>query len=114
MLQSPRHNTSAGPPVAGATMKNNTLAIALASLLVGGVAVAAFQNSRNSHPAFTTADPAAQASLAAGDAPLNDLSVADAGRVQYAQVVNVKPLTEKQKLYAQVIGTDPVRETRTT
>jgi uncharacterized protein YcfJ len=95
-------------------MKNNTLAIALASLLVGGVAVAAFQNSRNSHPAFTTADPAAQTSLAAGDAPANDLSVADAGRVQYAQVVNVKPLTEKQKLYAQVIGTDPVRETSTT
>jgi len=28
-------------------MKNNTLAIALASLLVGGVAVAAFQNNRD-------------------------------------------------------------------
>jgi len=98
-------------------MKNNTLAIALASLLVGGVAVAAFQNSRNSHPSFTTAEPAttsAQANLAAGDAALDNQSVNDAGRVQYAQVVNVKPLTEKQKLYAQVIGTDPVRETSTT
>ena len=31
-------------------MKNNTIAIALASLLVGGVAVAAFQNNRQPQP----------------------------------------------------------------
>lgn len=94
-------------------MKNNTLAIALASLLVGGVAVAAFQSSRNSHPSLASAPAAAGTTLGAGDAPL-DQSVNDNGHVQYAQVVDVKPLTEKQKLYAQVIGTDPVRETSTT
>jgi len=99
-------------------MKNNTLAIALASLLVGGVAVAAFQNSRDNRTSFTTATPVAattaDASLAAGDMRAQDGSIPAGGRVEYAQVVNVDPITEKQKLYAQVIGTDPVRETSST
>ncbi|MDB6164247.1 MAG: glycine zipper domain protein [Xanthomonadaceae bacterium] len=96
-------------------MNNNTLAIALASLLVGGVAVAAFQHSRSGPNSFTTAEPAAtttaQTSLAAGDIRPNDQSVNDAGQIQYAQVIDVQPRTERQKLYAQVIGTEPVRET---
>ena len=37
-------------------MKNNTLAIALASLLVGGVAVAAFQNNRDDAGSRDVAD----------------------------------------------------------
>jgi uncharacterized protein YcfJ len=97
-------------------MKNNTLAIALASLLVGGVAVAAFQNSRDSRSDIAAATPAAMpgdASLAAGDVRTDDTAVPP-GRVEYAQVVDVDPITEKQKLYAQVINTDPVRETSTT
>ena len=96
-------------------MKSNTLAIALASLLVGGVAVAAFQSSRD-HDATAAAAPAAltpdQAALAAADAS-TDASIPEPGRVEYADVVGVDPITEKQKLYAQVIGTDPVRETST-
>ncbi|HVR80518.1 MAG TPA: glycine zipper 2TM domain-containing protein [Luteimonas sp.] len=91
-------------------MKNNTLAIALASLLVGGVAVAAFQNNRDNRADVTTST---DASLAAGDVRAEDGSIPSGGRVEYAQVVNVTPITEKQKLYAQVIGTDPVRETST-
>ncbi|MEO6263813.1 MAG: glycine zipper 2TM domain-containing protein [Luteimonas sp.] len=92
-------------------MKNNTLAIALASLLVGGVAVAAFQNSRDNRTSFTTGT---DASLAAGDVRAEDGAIPDSGRVEYAQVVNVDPITEKQQLYAQVIGSEPVRETSTT
>ena len=100
-------------------MKNNTLAIALASLLVGGVAVAAFQNSRDNRTNLTTATPSALttgagANLAAGDMRPDDRSIPASGRVEYAQVVNVNPITEKQKLYAQVIGTEPVRETSST
>ncbi len=101
-------------------MQNNTLAIALASLLVGGVAVAAFNHSRDNQANFTTA--AAPTTLA--PAQLNtpamqgdvrtDNNAITAGRVDYAQVVNVVPINERQKLYAQVIGTDPVRETSTT
>ncbi|HSR65353.1 MAG TPA: glycine zipper 2TM domain-containing protein [Xanthomonadaceae bacterium] len=99
-------------------MKNNTLAIALASLLVGGVAVAAFEHAR----APATPDnavaapiaPAPAASLASGDSLAQDNSIAPGGtRLDYADVVNVQPVSEKQKLYAQVIGTEPVRETST-
>ncbi|MCJ0824639.1 glycine zipper 2TM domain-containing protein [Luteimonas sp. 50] len=90
-------------------MKNNTLAIALAALLVGGVAVAAFQNNRG-----TSLDTAADSSLAAGDVAAMDNGIPDGGRVEYAQVIKVDPVTEKQQLYAQVIGTEPVRETSTT
>ncbi len=98
-------------------MKNNTLAIALASLLVGGVAVAAFESTRGAHqPEFTTAGQAtvAQGNLAAGDVAPNPTPISGNGNLQYAQVIRVDPLTEKRKLYAQVIGTDPVRETSTT
>ena len=103
-------------------MKNNTLAIALASLLVGGVAVAAFQNTRdNGQSGYVTADGKAgfdaarpADGLAAGDLRIEDGSIPSAGRVEYARVIDIDPITEKQQLYAQVIGTEPVRETSTT
>lgn len=70
-------------------MKSNTLAIALAALLVGGVAVAAFQNNR------------------AG-------SAYDKQGLQYAEVVRVDPVTESGPMYATVLAVDPVRDTVTT
>src|SRR4249919_1287210 len=98
-------------------MKSNTLAVALASLLVGGVAVAAFQSSRDhslttANPTAPLTTPADQAALAAADAG-TDVSIPATGQAEYADVVNVDPVTEKQKVYAQVIGTEPVRETST-
>ena len=90
-------------------MKNNTLAIALASLLVGGVAVAAFQNTRDGR-----SDRVATALDTQGDVRADDGSIPSSGRVDYANVVKVDPITEKQELYATVIGTEPVRETSTT
>lgn len=82
-------------------MKNNTLAIALASLLVGGVAVAAFQNGRGD-----------DAPILAGSA---DASLAgDAARgLDYADVVAVDPIMEQRELFATVIGSEAVRETST-
>ncbi|MBC7988168.1 MAG: glycine zipper 2TM domain-containing protein [Luteimonas sp.] len=90
-------------------MKNNTLAIALASLLVGGVAVAAFQNNRND----ADGSDVATALDENGDV-LADDAVPSSGRVEYARVVDVDPITEKKELFAAVIGTEPVRETSTT
>ena len=87
-------------------MKNHTLAIALASLLVGGVAVAAFQNNRQPQPYEEVAADQAQDdgfALFGGDDGL-----------QYAQVVAVEPVTRPTTLYATVIGSEPVRETVTT
>jgi uncharacterized protein YcfJ len=98
-------------------MKNNTLAIALAALLVGGVATAAFMNNRAKSD--VPADVLPPASLAngasvAGDQAADETGVPASGRVEYADVVNVEPITKKEALYAQVIGTEPVRETSTT
>lgn len=93
-------------------MKNNTLAIALAALLVGGVATAAFMNNRAPADAQYAAT---QAALDAdGDVRADDTGIPASGRVEYADVVDIDAVTEKQELYAQVIGTEPVRETSTT
>jgi len=95
-------------------MNKNLLAVALASLLVGGVAVAAFNSFRsNDNPqAGLGTDPNAQLAGQGGDVAAD--GAIQPGRVEYADVVNVKPITEKEPLYAQVIGTEPVRETSTT
>jgi uncharacterized protein YcfJ len=84
-------------------MKNNTLAIALASLLVGGVAVAAFQNGRDDRPSDLASDGQLQAEGA----------IPSGGRLEYAQITSIDPVTERQNLFATVIGTEAVRETTT-
>lgn len=96
-------------------MKNNTLAIALAALLVGGVATAGYMNSR-SHDKVEAPSPIAQQSLAAGGSePLPaDNAIPASGKVEYADVLDVKAITEREPLYATVIGTEPVRESSTT
>lgn len=92
-------------------MNKNMLAVALASLLVGGVAVAAYNSFRGNDAqdaalVASTADGALGADLAASGA-------IDANSVEFADVTNVKPITEKQPLYAAVLGTEAVRETST-
>lgn len=96
-------------------MKNNTLAIALAALLVGGVATAAFMNNRATTAGAPVSAATPPASLGTGADQLADGNAIPAsGRVEYADVLRVEPITEKERLYAQVIGTEPVRETSTT
>ncbi|RNF83373.1 glycine zipper 2TM domain-containing protein [Lysobacter psychrotolerans] len=92
------------------------IAVAVASLVVGGVAVAAY-NSFSGKPAqadLVTA-PALQGGAPVagvnGDLPA-DGSI-NGQELAYADVVDVKPINEKQALYATVIGTEPVRETST-
>jgi uncharacterized protein YcfJ len=94
-------------------MNKNMLAVALASLLVGGVAVAAYNSFRSHNDAndFATANPTAMAG-AEGDIAAN--GAIEGSKLEYADVVNVKELTEKKPLYATVIGTEPVKETSTT
>lgn len=104
-------------------MNKNTLAIALASLLVGGVAAAAYINNRG--PAQTEADtfdapPAAYSAnepqILDGmihDDMINDGTIPVGGKIEYADVISAEPIFEKEALYATVIGTEPVRETIT-
>ena len=95
-------------------LKNNTLAIALAALLVGGVATAAFMNNRDKSATADVVPPASLATDANGDQIADDAGLPAGGKVEYADVVRVEPITKKEQLYAQVIGTEPVRETSTT
>lgn len=95
-------------------MNKNMLAVAVASLLVGGVAVAAYNSFRSNdsaQPDFTTAQPQTAVPAAGGDVAA-DGAIAGS-QFEYADVVNVKELTQKQPMYATVIGTEPVRETST-
>jgi uncharacterized protein YcfJ len=98
-------------------MNNNTLAIALASLLVGGVATAAYINNRGpaTADAMNDVDPAQALSseMIADDRPMDDSRIPSAGRLEYASVVAVEPITNSEPLYATVLGTEPVRETVT-
>lgn len=95
-------------------MNKNMLAVALASLLVGGVAVAAYHSFAGKGEASLDAGTPGITGLA-GDASGDATDTAiDPGRIDYAEVVNVDPVKEEEKLYATVIGTDPVRETSTT
>lgn len=98
-------------------MKNNTtlILVAAGALLVGGVATAAFMKGGDKAvgvPAAETA-PLTDPALATDDAAATD-AVIPADTLQYADVLNVKPVTTSEKLYATVIGTEPVRETTTT
>jgi len=96
-------------------MNKNMLAVALASLLVGGVAVAAYNSFRGHGDAaasdFATANPQA---TAATESDLAANGAIEGSKLEYADVVNVKELTEKKPLYATVLGTEPVKETSTT
>src|SRR5690606_39296095 len=75
-------------------MKNNTLAIALASLLVGGVAVAAFQNNTRDEPLASAESGAAMEAAGAADAlaPEPD-QIPESGRLEYAQVLDIQEIT---------------------
>jgi uncharacterized protein YcfJ len=95
-------------------MNSNTLAIALASVLVGGVATAAYIN--NSAPAqaqrpAAEAGPTPSSTMMADDRRFDDAVIPSTGRLEYADVVAVDPLTKSEQRYATVTGTAPVRET---
>ncbi|GHH49148.1 MULTISPECIES: glycine zipper 2TM domain-containing protein [Gammaproteobacteria] len=99
-------------------MKSNTTTILVAAgaLLVGGVATAAFMNNRGKSDDVVAPSaevrPTLDNSLAADDAASS--AVKGGGVLEYADVVKVDPVTSKEKVYATVIGTEPVRETSTT
>ncbi|MEN4903088.1 glycine zipper 2TM domain-containing protein [Luteimonas sp. TWI1416] len=83
-------------------MKSNTIAIALASLLVGGVAVGAYHNSRDGAGTSVAGDAAAGVEVP---------RVED--KLDYADVVATRPVTETEQVYATVLGSEPIRETMT-
>lgn len=107
-------------------MDKNILAVALGSMLLGGVAVASYNSfSPSTGPAFQPVRPTpamgatrldSSVSTQARIAPVAQPAFVEPARpqVDYADVVDVDPVTRKTPLYATVIGTEPVRETSTT
>jgi uncharacterized protein YcfJ len=90
-------------------MKSNTTTILVAAgaLLVGGIATAAFMNNRDKQEFAGSGDVRPATDSVAG----TDLG---SGKLEYADVVRVAPITQKEQRYAEVIGTEPLRETSTT
>ena len=91
-----------------------TVLIAAGALLVGGIATAAFMNNRDRQPEPVVAPALADPALAADDAAPAAEDALPVDTLQYADIVKVQPVTQKEKLYATVIGTEPVRETTQT
>ncbi|KGM57709.1 membrane protein [Lysobacter arseniciresistens ZS79] len=92
-------------------MNKNLIAVALASLLVGGVAVAAYQSFQGDAQDNALANPNDPALVGAGGDFVADGSIES---IEYADVVNVKPVTEKRELLATVVDSEAVRTTSTT
>jgi uncharacterized protein YcfJ len=97
-------------------MKSNTTTILVAAgaLLVGGVATAAFMNNRGKSDDVIATSAETRPLL--DNAPDGDSAsnAVGAGGLQYADVLKVAPVSQKEQVYATVLGTEPVRETSTT
>ena len=98
--------------------KNNTIAVAVAALLVGGVATAGYMNSRshsNTTPVPQAVPVAAQLpapTIATASTPATMAAPLATGLI-YADVLDVKPINAREPLYASVIGSEPIRESNT-
>ena len=98
-------------------MKSNTTTILVAAgaLLVGGIATAAFMSGRERAPGAPVADstnPMLDNATLTGDAALSD-ALAAGGKLEYADVLKVAPVTQKERAYATVTGSEPIRESST-
>ncbi|KIQ98417.1 glycine zipper 2TM domain-containing protein [Lysobacter sp. A03] len=104
-------------------MNKNMLAVAVAALMVGGVAVAAYNSfdrpASHDVEASIFSPVAGQTGMAsfAGDSRADGsiamLDQAPMARLDYADVIDIDEVTAKEDLYAVVTGVDPVRETST-
>ena len=98
-------------------MKSNTTTILVAAgaLLVGGIATAAFMSGRERAPGAPVSDstnPMLDSATLTGDAALSD-ALAAGGKLEYADVLKVAPVTQKERAYATVTGSEPIRESST-
>ena len=98
-------------------MKSNTTTILVAAgaLLVGGIATAAFMSGRDRAPGAAVSDstnPMLDNATLTDDAALSD-ALAAGGKLEYADVLKVAPVTQKERAYATVTGSEPIRESST-
>lgn len=103
-------------------MNKNMLAVAVAALLVGGVAVAAYNSFDRPASQVITADDLSPAGSvdglnladdSAANGAIAPLDPMQAAQVDYADVIDVDEIKQKEALYATVTAVDAVRETNT-
>ncbi len=97
-------------------LNKQVLAVALGSMLVGGIAVAAYVGNRSADASRTSAVSAQAADdsreIALGDGvDGRDANVIPEPQLEYDQVTSVIPVTRSEQRYATVIGTAPITET---
>lgn len=93
-----------------------TVLVAAGALLVGGIATAAFMQGRDKAttlPAAQTPNPVLDNQPLADDAAASS-QVEAGGKLEYADVLKVAPVTEKERVYGTVTRTEPINETSTT
>lgn len=93
-----------------------TVLVAAGALLVGGIATAAFMQGRDKAATFPAADgdrPVLDNQLLADDATSTG-RVDAGGKLEYADVLKVAPVTQKERVYATVTGSEAIRETSST
>ena len=98
-------------------MKANTLAVAVAALLLGSVATAAYLGNRDDSgrtAAASLQDADLLQAPGSGDMPPAADIANPEPQLSFADVTSVVPVTRSEPLYASVIGTSPVRETVST
>ncbi|WP_269670566.1 glycine zipper 2TM domain-containing protein [Stenotrophomonas sp. SY1] len=91
-----------------------TILVAAGALLVGGIATAAFMQGRDK-PA-TQADGLAPVAGLDGQPLVDDAAAGSqlqAGKLEYADVLKVAPITQKERVYATVTGSEAIRESST-
>jgi len=114
VMQSAPHNRGESRSEANVKSNTTTILIATGALLFGGVATAAYMDSRDANADSTDSNDflASGAASALDDQASIDSRIEPAS-LQYADVIKVDPLTSTEKVYATVIGSEPVRETDT-
>lgn len=95
-----------------------TVLVAIGALLAGGAVTAAFMVGQEAKPGSVESAIVPPVELPpaqdiAGDVAETDTSI-PGPVLEYAEVITVTPVVSREKLYATVIGTEPVRETTRT
>ncbi len=94
-------------------LNRQLLAVAIGSLLVGGIATAAYLGNRDPGTSAKVASGAMEDVQPYADAAdgRRNANVIPEPRLEYAEVTSVVPVTRSEQRYATVIGTAPITET---
>ncbi|MFD0726010.1 glycine zipper 2TM domain-containing protein [Lysobacter brunescens] len=94
-------------------LNRQLLAVAIGSLLVGGIAVAAYMGNRDTDAPTRAMSDATDAAQQYDDTVDGGRAASDIPepRLEYAEVTSVVPVTRSEQRYATVIGTAPITET---